>query len=155
MRDNRLNMLIDEDIQEKWEELVFRLAFKKKLQQEIDDLLQTPLDDETLAFLERSKERTLKLIPGMFRLLYVKKIVKAGTWAFTSVAAVFLVAIICISTAMAIPALRGRTLELLIKMENREFTELSLAEHADLAYDIPENWEGKYLPTYVPEVRIL
>ena len=71
---------------------------------------------------------------------------------YTQIAAV-VVLVICIGSATAIASIRSvrvRVMELLINIEEK-YTELSLVERDDLAFDVPADWKGAYYPSYVPD----
>ena len=49
-----------------------------------------------------------------------------------------------------IEAIRVRVMELLINIQD-EYTEISMVENEEMAFDVPAAWRGEYYPSYIPD----
>lgn len=153
MNAKRQERSLKAELYEQYEELLFRIALIEMNEDEADQLEQNHTSDPEMEdFFTRTQARTLKVIERAVRRKSVRRAIKTGLPRITQIAAAILL-VIFIGTTVAIASVREvrvHVLKFLIQMDE-EYTELSLVESPDEAFPVPEDWRGKYYPSYIPE----
>lgn len=148
------------ELKQEYDLLLLQMALAADLEEDSEQIFseveaRTASGDtaEVDEFFERTERNTRALINREVRkqrLLDFSKntLPKVGRFA----AMFLLVAFVGLTTAIAaIRPVRVRVLELLVRMDNPEYAELSLVEKENASFDVPSEWGGGFYPTYIPE----
>lgn len=138
-----------EELNQEHEDILFRMAFMriqddkvKQLENEIVNIEGTLEAAEIEQILTELRPTILSSISRTItkdkrRRFLIQTMPKAGKIA----AACLLIFLIGITTAMAVPAIREKVLEMFYSVQNK-YTEISLQENGANSFDVPEAWEG-------------
>lgn len=149
-----------EALQDQHLDMMLRLAFLQEEDEELEKLLNTPvpeLTEEQAALTERAfqkamacSERQRKAEAHKHRMAIVRSVVKRGVEV---AACFFVIAGIALPVAFATSStFRSRVMQLLISYDqSKQEASFSFEEELSLSFDVPEQWEGLYYPSSIPE----
>lgn len=150
------NVNIDEDIgkvrryDEELEAATYRKAFSILAQEEYEQIAAMPEDEEERRSFERMDEDIVRTISHGLR----KN--KRNTWrhriqrTVNVAASVIVMFSIALGVAMATPAFRQQLYRLSTKLSDG-YTRIALAPNDNFYIDVPDEWQGEYYPSYVPD----
>ncbi len=147
-----------DDIQDRHMDTMIRLAYLQKEALETEDILKE---------VEKSDKENEQVHPDIAYQMFLDKLEretrkerktkrlneakKAMSRLVLIGACVVLVIGIAAPIAIAnIEAIRVRVMELLINIQD-EYTEISMVENEEMAFDVPAAWRGEYYPSYIPD----
>lgn len=144
---------------DEYEDALFRIAM---LEMEIEKTEQLLADVEAgktnvgISALDREADQSRSTIYAVIdrhlRRMRINHFVRktlpqAGLVAACVVAVLSIAAITALATSKTV---RMKVFELLINTQ-KEYTELSLVESQEGAFDVPSDWAGEYYPSFIPE----
>lgn len=149
-----------EALQDQHLDMMLYLAFLQEEDEELEKLLNTPvpeLTEEQETLTERAfqkamvcSERQRKAEAHKLHMATLRSVVKRGGEA----AACFIVIVgIALPVAFATSStFRSRVMQLLISYDqSKQEASFSFEEEPSLSFTVPEQWEGLYYPSYIPE----
>lgn len=149
-----------EALQDQHLDMMLHLAFLQEEDEELERLLNTPapeLTAEQEALTERAfqkamacSERQRKAEAHKRRMAMARSVAKRGVEA---AACFFVIVGIALPVAFATSStFRSRVMQLLISYDqSKQEASFSFEEEPSLSFAVPEQWEGVYYPSYIPE----
>ncbi len=145
------------DVREAMDAALIRAAFAQIQRREIEAIeaelgSDTQLAREADAFVTRTPPKTLRLIASQVSAQHRRRAIHGTLPRIAQyAAAVMLICLIGGATAVAtVPNVRQQIIKLMIRMEETH-VDIRLGRNDELSIDVPEEWEGRYFPSIIPE----
>ena len=141
------------DIQDRAYDLFGELILEKEANELLAEIeAEGEESTESEAFIARVDARCLKIIKNHSRKARMRHFLMHTVPHFGRVAAV-IIAVVTLAgcTALAASKTVRVYLQHLLVEKTAEYTRLSLAPSESEYVDVPDEWEGSYYPTYIPE----
>ena len=143
----------DQKLRAEYQKVLISKAMREIRDKEADSLLESsPEDQRYLEFLETSREKRMKKMMRRLRWISLKKqffTVAPRTMRF----AVAALGILCIGLTTAFASsetFRVRVFSMFAE-DHGQYTAIGLREDEQNAFDVPNGWEGRYYPSYIPD----